>query len=71
MVGVSSKLNETLSMLSEMGVAPKKVVMIGGPSRSKVWQSVIAEITGIDVAPANGAFTGALGASKIAFGFCK
>lgn len=71
MVGVSGKLNETLNLLSDMGVSPKKIVMIGGPSRSKVWQSVIAEITGIDVAPANGAFTGALGAAKIAFGFCK
>ena len=71
MVGVSDKLNETLTLLSDMGVAPKKIVMIGGPSRSKVWQSVIAEITGIEVMPASGAFTGALGAAKIAFGFCK
>ena len=68
MVGVSTKLKETFKMLEDIGVFAQSVVMVGGPSRSKVWQSVISEITGVEVKPASGAFTGALGAAKIAFG---
>lgn len=68
MVGVSTKLKETFKTLEEIGIFAKSIVMVGGPSRSVVWQSVIAEITGVEVKPANGAFTGALGAAKIAFG---
>lgn len=67
MVGVSTKLKETFKMLEGIGVFAESVVMVGGPSRSKVWQSVISEITGVEVKPAIGAFTGALGAAKIAF----
>lgn len=68
MVGVSTKLKETFKTLEGIGVFAESVVMVGGPSRSKVWQSVISEITGVEVKPASGAFTGALGAAKIAFG---
>ncbi len=68
MVGVSTKLKETFKMLEGIGVFAESVVMVGGPSKSKVWQSVISEITGVEVKPASGAFTGALGAAKIALG---
>ena len=68
MTGVSEKLKETLKMLEKIDVVAKSVVMVGGPSQSAVWRSVISEITGIEVKAASGAFTGALGAAKIAFG---
>ncbi|MBQ3181394.1 MAG: hypothetical protein IJB50_01345 [Clostridia bacterium] len=68
MVGVSQKLKEALETLSDIGICANSIVMVGGPSRSKVWQSVIAEITERTVTPASGAFTGALGAAKIGFG---
>ena len=68
MAGVSEKLKETLKMLEKIDVVAKSVVMVGGPSQSAVWRSVISEITGIEVKAASGAFTGALGAAKIAFG---
>lgn len=71
MHGVAAKVAESMEALAKAGVSAESIVMVGGPSRSKVWQQVIAEITGKTVKPASGAFTGALGAAKIGLGFTK
>jgi sugar (pentulose or hexulose) kinase len=59
-------IDKKLENLKKSGTLIKEAVMVGGPSESPVWQQIIADITGINIIPGNGAFSGAMGAAVLA-----
>lgn len=68
---VASKIGKCISSLDFGDTGINKLIMVGGPSESPVWASVISEILGIDVEAGYGSFTGAFGSSLIAAGFTR
>lgn len=65
MEGAAQLLNEKLLALKARGFRYCSAVMVGGPSRSRVWPRIVAEITGLDVT-AGSRSAGAQGAAILA-----
>lgn len=59
-------LKERLDFFRAHGVDAKEAVLVGGPSEDPFWLKLIEGMTGIRVKPANGAYTGAVGAAILA-----
>ncbi|MBR4767801.1 MAG: hypothetical protein IK088_02375, partial [Lachnospiraceae bacterium] len=62
MEGAVSLLKKHLTSFKEKGIFAEEAVLVGGPSEDPFWLELIETITGIRVKPANGSYTGAVGA---------
>lgn len=65
MEGAARLLNEKITELRAHGFRYDRAVMVGGPASSPIWPTIVAEITGIDVA-VGGRSAGAQGAAILA-----
>ena len=65
MEGAARLLNDKLCELKAQGFSYDRAVMVGGPSRSRIWPSIVAEVTGLDIVT-NGRSAGAMGAALLA-----
>lgn len=68
---VVGKIKSCIDNLDLYGYPVNKLVMVGGPSESKVWPLVISDMLNIEVKSGFGSYTGAFGAARIAAGICK
>ncbi len=65
MEGAARLLNEKLCELKAQGFNYDRAVMVGGPSRSRIWPTIVAKATGLDILT-NGRSAGARGAALLA-----
>jgi xylulokinase len=65
MEGAARLLHEKLLALGEHGMHFERAVMVGGPSASPLWTSIVAERLGLEVT-VGGRSAGALGAAMLA-----
>ena len=65
MEGAARLLNEKLCELKAHGFKYDRAVMVGGPSRSRIWPSIVANVTGLNILT-NGRSAGARGAALLA-----
>jgi len=65
MEGAAWLLNEKVCELKAQGFTYDRAVMVGGPSRSRVWTSIVANATGLDILT-HGRSAGARGAALLA-----
>ena len=65
MEGAARLLNEEIIKLASSGTRFKEAVMVGGPSRSPVWQQIVEEITHLKLS-AGSPHSGAKGAAMLA-----
>lgn len=65
MEGAARLLNEKLRGLKAHGFGYDRAVMVGGPSRSRIWPTIVAKETGLDIVT-NGRSAGARGAAVLA-----
>lgn len=65
MEGAARLLNEEIEKLAASGTRFKEAVMVGGPSRSPVWQQIVEEITQLKLS-AGSPHSGAKGAAMLA-----
>ena len=65
MESAAELLNEKLKNLASDGIEFKTAIMVGGPSKSPIWPSIIAETTNLKLSVAC-QFTGAKGAAMLA-----
>ena len=66
MEGAVGLLTEKIHALKKEGICAREAVMVGGPSECPLWLEIIAQMTGLSVQAAQGAYTGALGAAVTA-----
>ena len=64
--GVSYGLNDSLSMMKELGVNPKEIILSGGGSRSALWKQMLADIFATPCAMVNALEGAAYGAAILA-----
>jgi len=60
---IAIRLNEFLKVYAKDA---KKIRLVGGITKSKVWCRVISEITGVNVSVVNGEHAGAVGSAIMA-----
>jgi len=65
MEGAARLLNEKLCELKANGFNYDSAVMVGGPSRSRIWPSIVANVTGLEIIT-SGRSAGARGAALLA-----
>ncbi|MBP3627732.1 MAG: xylulokinase [Clostridia bacterium] len=66
MEGVSYSLKDCLSVLSEMGVKPKKMLACGGGAKSDLWRGMLADIYGMSISTIESSEGPALGVAILA-----
>lgn len=66
MEGVTYSLKDCLTVLSEMGVEPRKMLACGGGARSQVWRGMLADIYNMPVSVIESGEGPALGAAILA-----
>jgi len=67
--GVAFAFRDCLDVLTRPLASPKRLIAVGGGSRSRYWLSVIATVLGLPIAvPADGDFGAAFGAARL--GLC-
>ena len=49
MEGIGFQLRKILDVMEESGIEVKKIKMSGGGARSRIWQKIIADITGLKI----------------------
>ncbi len=59
-------LREKLEVFLASGVQFERVSMAGGPTKSRLWTSIVERILGMSVSVSNAEFSGAVGAAMIA-----
>jgi len=64
--GVSYGLNDSLSMMKELGVNPNEIILSGGGSRSALWKQMLADIFATPCAMVNALEGAAYGAAMLA-----
>ena len=64
--GVSYGLNDSLSMMKELGINPNEIVLSGGGSRSELWKQMLADIFATPCAMVNALEGAAYGAAILA-----
>ncbi|MDB0030905.1 xylulokinase [Opitutales bacterium] len=64
--GVSYGLNDSLSMMKELGVNPNEIILSGGGSRSALWKQMLADIFATPCAMVNALEGAAYGAAILA-----
>ena len=64
--GVSYGLNDSLSMMQELGVNPNEIILSGGGSRSALWKQMLADIFATPCAMVNALEGAAYGAAMLA-----
>jgi len=64
--GVSYGLNDSLSMMQELGVNPNEIILSGGGSRSALWKQMLADIFATPCAMVNALEGAAYGAAILA-----
>ena len=67
MEGAARLLNEKIQALHAYGFKYERAVMVGGPSKSPIWPTIVADITGIEIEVGNSS-AGARGAALLARG---
>lgn len=65
MENAAKLLNNKLAALCKNGLAIKSAVMIGGPTKSRVWPGIISKITGLEISTGQHN-AGAIGAALLA-----
>ncbi len=65
MEGPAFEINARLSILSQEGRRPQRIVMVGGPAESPVWPQIIADILGLPIEIQKGQMMGAAGAALV------
>jgi sugar (pentulose or hexulose) kinase len=66
MEGAAYEMRRRIEKLSAAGIRAETLTMVGGPSESTTWTQIMADVTGVPVALANGQVAGALGAAILA-----
>lgn len=66
MEGVTYSLYQAFAVMSEVGFQPRRIVMVGGGSRSQLWQKMVANVFGFPVVSLHIAEQSALGAALLA-----
>jgi xylulokinase len=64
--GVSYGLNDSLSLMKELGINPKEIILSGGGSRSALWKQMLADIFATPCAMVNALEGAAYGAAILA-----
>ena len=68
MAGACASLKKCLASLEKCGLKAQNVVMAGGPTKSKLWLKIMADILGKEITVTDGEYSGAVGAAMIASG---
>jgi sugar (pentulose or hexulose) kinase len=66
MEGTAFSLRLKMEELSELGITADRITMVGGPSESRIWTQIVADVTGLELLLINGQNAGAVGAATIA-----
>ena len=64
--GVSYGLNDSLSLMRDLGVHPNEIVLSGGGSRSTLWKQMLADVFATPCAMVNAVEGAAYGAAILA-----
>lgn len=64
--GVSYGLNDSLSLMKELGIKPNEIILSGGGSRSALWKQMLADIFATPCAMVNALEGAAYGAAILA-----
>lgn len=64
---VAAEMTTRVNELAAAGLPARRIVMVGGPTRSAVWVNILRERLGRPIVmPEHGAYAGALGAARLA-----
>jgi sugar (pentulose or hexulose) kinase len=64
---IAGRMAARMRSLAAAGLAARRVAMVGGPSESRTWTRILADMLGVEIAlPEAGACAGALGAAILA-----
>jgi sugar (pentulose or hexulose) kinase len=63
MEGPAFETRMKVEELAALGLAARRIVMVGGPTQSPVWPRIVAEVMGHDLTVTNGQVAGAMGAA--------
>ncbi|MEW5814291.1 MAG: FGGY family carbohydrate kinase [Spirochaetota bacterium] len=66
MEGTAFEMRKKLEELSRAGLRAERIAMVGGPSESPVWPSILSTVTGLTLKLINGQTAGAVGAAILA-----
>ncbi len=66
MEGTAYEFRKRVEGLSKAGFRSDRAVMVGGPSESPIWPSIVADVLGMDITLINGQTAGAVGAAVMA-----
>jgi xylulokinase len=66
MEGIALEIKKSLNLLQEWNVAPKRIIVTGGASRSPVWSQIQADIYGVPVVVLKEPDSPAIGAAILA-----
>jgi sugar (pentulose or hexulose) kinase len=66
MEGTAFEMKRKIDSLARAGLTPRRIHMVGGPSRSPVWPAILAEVTGLEIEIVHGQVAGAVGAAALA-----
>lgn len=68
--GVAFALRDSLKILRELGITPKRLLFTGGPARTALWCRVLADVLALPVITADVEHGSALGAARLAARAC-
>jgi len=66
MEGTVYEFRQRMESLQKAGFRSERAVMVGGPSESPIWPSIVANVLGMDITLINGQTAGAVGAAVMA-----
>ena len=66
MEGTAFEMKRKIDALVGAGLIPRRINMVGGPSRSPIWPRILAEVTGLEIEILHGQVAGAVGAAALA-----
>ena len=59
-------MKKKIAYFQRVGMPVRKITMVGGPSESKIWPKILADVIGIPINLINGEFAGCVGAGILA-----
>ncbi len=65
MVGTALAMRRRLATLVAAGLAPRRIVIVGGPTNSAVWTQIVADVLGRELCLAGASMAGARGAAML------
>jgi xylulokinase len=66
MESMSFVMRKKIEYFRKEGLVTRKISMVGGPSESKIWPKILADVLGLPIELIQGEYAGSLGASIIA-----